>query len=867
MSRALATLLLSLLIVGASAAQTATDPFAPLSNPAAWTPDRVCRVTAEAGELVWDFEADKTVSGAIAIRAEGLSLPKPEILSFQVLTPDVGYLLVTIADRDGTWASYQCFGLPNKTWTPIEITIAEPWFYWADGADGQIGDIDSIILGIEPRAGEVRGSGRYQMRLRDFRSGPADKVEPAPSPSTPPTQPDFSSQYQKFQQLYAQAVEALTDMEATLQSAQPTDHQLVTLNVARDALGWSALDAAYANDHANQSIMDQAVRQVQWIIDAAERTTAETAQPSAATGQAVSDRPDATNLTVRNGDYYAGDRPVILTGMQSPWSTNLRPYGYNAISRHEFSIPEQITAIAEEDRQQGLALDFMSEIHVPGEWYEQHPTLDPNGFRRKRNPFMAVNIDSEALDALRGPLLTSQAQALAKLPHIASLQIVNELWYAEGPYYQAADFQQYLRQAYDNDIETLNRLWDTDFADFDEVRYVPRTRAARVDMGRYTAFRVTRQVDWEAKQIHQVDPNRVVLVKVHGGYWSTLGADYMGLAAVLSGNGMDNYPEPILGRQRPLDHGHERLDPRFAADFWTQAVCIDTYCSLAPNKPIIDGEYHIAPYDETQTPPQFVRAMFWQASLHGRDAAYMWIGQRRGAHPWISYDSGDFLLLTQPWMLEAAGRTALDLERLAEHVIPFHHRKADVALLRSGLGFLEWYKQAYFQDCPFDLLLPDAVEGADLAGYKLLLIPNGAWVSPEGLARIEEFVKRGGHVAMAERSLEMTEREQPLDSTGLRKLTDRVVVVKTEASRPIIDRVIERADIRRPIRCRANNVEFRLLEDRHIAYAINFDRKPQRVVLEGEAVGSKIVDLITGRELGAAFELAPLEVVLLQMPQ
>ena len=95
MSRALATLLLSLLIVGASAAQTATDPFAPLSNPAAWTPDRVCRVTAEAGELVWDFEADKTVSGAIAIRAEGLSLPKPEILSFQVLTPDVGYLLVT----------------------------------------------------------------------------------------------------------------------------------------------------------------------------------------------------------------------------------------------------------------------------------------------------------------------------------------------------------------------------------------------------------------------------------------------------------------------------------------------------------------------------------------------------------------------------------------------------------------------------------------------------------------------------------------------------------------------------------------------------------------------------------------------------
>ena len=83
---------------------------------------------------------------------------------------------------------------------------------------------------------------------------------------------------------------------------------------------------------------------------------------------------------------------------------------------------------------------------------------------------------------------------MANHPSVAAYGLCNELWWTDSSDYDPADFQTFLRNRYGSDLLELNHLWETNFDSFDHVSYVPKTRAAREDMGRYTAYRIAR---WE----------------------------------------------------------------------------------------------------------------------------------------------------------------------------------------------------------------------------------------------------------------------------------------------------------------------------------------------------------------------------------
>ena len=79
-------------------------------------------------------------------------------------------------------------------------------------------------------------------------------------------------------------------------------------------------------------------------------------------------------------------------------------------------------------------------------------------------------------------------------------------------------------------------------------------------------------------------------------------------ADALTASGADCYP--TYGQNRWTVGGLYTRDQRFAADFWTQAIILDTYRSIAPNKPIIDSEYHVVteygePYGVERAPADF----------------------------------------------------------------------------------------------------------------------------------------------------------------------------------------------------------------------------------------------------------------------
>ena len=833
-----------------------------------WTSDpggQVKVLRSADGEVIlrWEFQVDKSAFGVIGLRAEDLGLPLPQRIPLDVKT-NIPYLIVLLGDRDGTCGFYQHFGLRGKPWSKVEIDPAKPRFLWSPGGDGKLSDLDRILFGIEPRAGEVKGNGRYVIEIRVAQAAEEEAAAGA-KPATPDCDP-LMADYQKVRKAAADAVSSLGDAIKEAQvAALGVDCEQVTYYVGHDALNWSQRDADYGLENTKPRILEEAVRQVEWVQQACARAEKELAARVAQGDRRTLKRPAMGDLRVVRGDYYDRERPVLITGLVSPWTRALRPYGLNGISQFEFRTAAAALGIVDSAAEAGVAIDLLAELHaVPGEFYEKHADLDPGRFRRSRNPFMPVNMDSPGLKEWRAASHDDIVTALKGRGNVASYDLCNELWYAEGPYYDPDDFRAFLRGRHDDDVARLNRVWATDFASFKEVEYVPWRRAARVDMGRYTAYRVARWVGWDSDYVRSIHPELVTYVKILGHFWSTLGAGVDGLSAATVGNGADCYPS--VGKWHGAMGNDTKTDSRFAADFWTQSIIIDTFRSLTPEKPFIDSEYHLISLGDSQVPGEFVRAMMWQGALHGRDAAYVWAGQRRGLHPWVSYGSSDHLFMTQPWAVEALGHASLDLERLAEYVLAFQHREAEVAMLRCGVEFPEWYRMLYFQDCPFDLVTPDSVEHGRLKGYRVLVCPDGSYLSAAGMKQVASFLQRGGVLVMGETALALDEYGQGNDMSALAGVGGTIVQAQGAELAAKLNQAIEKARIARPVRSNGKYVELgsRIVNGRRVVYAINFSAETQDLAIQTAAAPLRGTDLISGRRVDGPVTLKPLDVLLVE---
>ncbi|RKZ72642.1 MAG: hypothetical protein DRQ57_16790 [Gammaproteobacteria bacterium] len=861
-----------------------------------WTPDKTCRVTTiKSSEdnpiLRWDLAADCSVFGQVGFRADNLNLNLPDVLSFEVHSPSIAFLTVLVGDSDGTIAFYMFCGLPVDSFKGIDVDTAKPQFLWAKGKDGKLSDVQNIFIGVEPRGGEVQENGNYKMFFRHFRMGAADKAKAkisstlaremdyagiakyktALSPEIPVDPTDFvagMTGYEKTRAAAQTAVDSLAQLiEKAKQAKIGIDYEQITFKVAKDAISWSAMDARFGVDKKYPRLLEEAQRQIEWVVAACDKECVNLSARIEGNDVFKLNRPDVLSLQIKNGNYYAENRPVILTGVMSPWTEAVRPYGFNIVDHHEFNNGQGAKNHININRNNKVAASLMTEIKaLSNEQHKENPDLDPNGFRRWRNHFAKVNIDSPTWKKIRKKIMDNIIPVIADEANLASYLVWNELWYSECPYYPQADFQKYIKNIYNGDLSRLNAQWGTSFKSFDKLIYVPWRRAARVDMGRYTAHRVTRWVKWDIDNIRKMAPDMPLGVKVHGGWWSILGADADTLGEVVSINSADMYPYPIVGQSSWSVGPGRYLDRRFAADFWTQAIITDTYRSLQPGKPIVDTEYHIAPYTENNVPPEFTKAMFWQGALHGRDMVTIWIGQRRGPHNWIGYKGGDYLFLTQPWMVQASGKAGLDMERLSDEIVAFQDQKADVALLRCGIGFTEWYKQSYFQDCAFDLITPDKLEKTGAKAYKLLLIPDGAYLSQKAVNQVATFVKNGGFLCVGADAMKLNEREVANDLSGLDMNSPAISRGRFDRLAADIDLAINKTDIKRSVESDGKYIELRVIKkaDKNILYAINFNPVTQDVTLKMQGKPVQGLDLISRKAVNGTVRMKPMDVILVE---
>lgn len=893
-------LVTTLLCAAASSASSSQLLLRDMSDPAAWTVQAGQTLTAgnepapeSTRSMAWSLNVDSTLSGAAQITHDGLDIPLCDTFMFRV-RPGGSCLNVALTDGDGTIVFASFTALAVGAWQQLKFPLtpesreeiaseqAPVPQMMAPGKDGEFGRIQKVTLDIDYRAEELQDAESLTYLFGDFRVRLVD---------SPELRDLLQTAYKRVNEKLDKAQEKLDALDAAIQAADAAGldtafAQAVSV-VATHTIHWAQMDADYALENNAPIFVADAERQADYLLSSIPRAF-EQLQKVIAEGTAAPPAADMTKIRPRKGGFYADERPVIITGLQSPFLDyeELRRGGYNGVSQREFGLASILaedgginadgikTAVgyAHEAAAENLCLNLLMTLHSLPDWvYEKHPDIDPDGFRRSRNPFMPWNVDSPNFRKLVETFINAALPELAQCSNIAGYDLVNQLWYAVHNDYPAGDWHEFLRKRY-FDIGQLNKAWGTQFISFDEPAAELDSPAARKDFADFNAERVARFLQWESGLIHRYDTDTPCYATVPGARTEVIGADKALLAEALDAQGADCSPHPVFTA--------DGVEP----DFWTQSIILDLYRSLQ-NKPIIDT-YHVAcgvPYDAVhRISGDFVRTMLWQGALHGRDAAYIWSGQRRGACDWVPYEDadggphGDHLFLTLPWAMDGAARAAIELERYADVIQQFQQQRAEVALLYSGPDVKEYYQALYFLDAPIRFVTDQQVcDGVLEEGeIKLLVAPSRATISNEGLRGVIEFALGGGTVAVGKDAFTRDEYGRPRDLSETPR-PEAIKILRTSAEGPALDKplakdldgLFDAARVRRPFRVSTPGVELRAERAGPVwlLYLINFNSKPVQIELQGLREAAVVVNLFDQAEMTPTFTLAPLQPLLLRV--
>ena len=232
---------------------------------------------------------------------------------------------------------------------------------------------------------------------------------------------------------------------------------------------------------------------------------------------------------------------------------------------------------------------------------------------------------------------------------------------------------------------------------------------------------------------------------------------------------------------------------------------------LSPGKPLFNSEWHTitsingnVSYKETVTrkrPPKYIRAALWLAYLHGNSAGTLWAWGYGAPPP----SGGRWQMMDVPYFVEIAGRTALDLRRLAPEVIAFHKARRDVVIMFSMASKLQ--HEAHFEelrrleslgrvpeelksktastsslsmqqlkhvhfglfclDRNYGFLSERQIGKGQLRRHKLLIIPAADFVVGKTVKKIKAYLEDGGVALMIGDCLGHDQRGGKRDVAGL----------------------------------------------------------------------------------------------------
>jgi len=606
-------------------------------------------------------------------------------------------------------------------------------------------------------------------------------------------------------------------------------------------------------------------RQFNYLDEAMVRATREVQELSAHPDRIrVVPKVEMTDLVIKNGTFYKGDQPVMLFGPSGWWTVwsdlgLIRELGFNLVSgtmTPDGVVPAPgevqtsgVQAVADQlswARGQNMAVDYLPSPHpIPAGWVKAFPDVkDFSG-----NGWMGASLYNPHVRRMVEEFWNALVPYVCDKPALAMWDVINEWSFSDGvgkvhPL-MLVRFQNHLRERYGT-VEALNRAWKSDYRSFEAIDPLKfdreKTVGAFYDWESFRNAEATEVMAFMKNIIRRYDSKTPCHVKVIA--TTDLNPEHFG------SNGIEREAIDDVLEISGCDCG--------------SSIHFDFYKSLHPSKPSIDSEVHTG----ALMTPEEMRTSIWDAFLHGQSARVMWAWEN--SHTAEHMAAGAILHL--PWSLEAAGRTSLDVQRLAREITVFQQAipNSQVAIVFSQASMIldkdyppalrTMHSSLFFLDTPVRFISERQIRDGGLAGVRVLIVPGARFVTDETCARIVKFARAGGKVYMSAGSLS---RDPYNNVRPEKELADAGVKMFDPGSgktAELFDAVFDDAKVNRPVRLigadnsKAPSVEFRAVDQGNatLAYVINHGEGLKVTLKSGRKI-TRVLELISGKELTLPF--------------
>ncbi|MEF2248516.1 S-layer homology domain-containing protein [Paenibacillus sp. IITD108] len=404
-------------------------------------------------------------------------------------------------------------------------------------------------------------------------------------------------------------------------------------------------------------------------------------------------------------------------------------------------IESDIQQVLQRAEEHDVAVSLLISPHYFPAWaLDKWPELNV-----LNNGFIKFSIFHPKAKDIIEDYLRALIPAVATYESLHSITLSNESVYqANKDLYALPFWQEYLKDIYHDNLNELNQIYQSNYSSFEEVP-MPANVTANSWSYDYVMFNhdyFARWHEWMIEVIHELASDLPLHAKIMGDPQGSLswGVDIERFSEFSQINGNDNW--------NYINEGPK--------GFIEELSFYDMQTSFK-EAPVFNSEHHIiADGDKVYTPEQakHFRTVLWQSAIHGRSASTIWIWER-------TYDessSREGSVLHRPDVVAEAGRTNLDLNRLAWEITAFQNEKPEVALLYNvpaGIfsgdfsnNMLRAYEALSYSGYKTGFISEKQIAAGQLNNYKMLVVPYVTRTEANTLSEIKSFIEQGGRVLL-----------------------------------------------------------------------------------------------------------------------
>lgn len=507
---------------------------------------------------------------------------------------------------------------------------------------------------------------------------------------------------------------------------------------------------------------------------------------------------DWSKVSIKGNQLIYNDKPVYLADYSwKPKTKELTEYygnldGFllspNQIINNKLDVNSKVISELKTKSNGNLGSIFMAHNNLPKWLAEQYPDIKYGGGK-----YTEYDIDNPITRQIQSNLLKATVPLIgtnqyAKLGYM----LTNEPhWFtAKGVWATGSvseitksNFRNWLKEKHRN-IAELNRLWQTNFASFEDVKItIPidknlQGQAIWYDWVTFNALRVTDWFTFLKAEIQKSDPKANIHIKLIPSMWSDNekdhGLDFEELVklSTVIGNDAGAIASYMWGPK-------EEWQDKYAFEFKDLSMPYDFFKSISPDKINFNSEVHYlstTKFRDLYLKPEYARATYWLAYTSGMNIGQTWFwyrnedGSLKDNKESTGYPGS---LLQQPRILNEVTATVMDLNRYPNEIAALQNAKKPIRIYYSKTSAINknnhmddiyhLYESMNFDGTPLGFATPSIIQNQDNNNWATILIYKTPFVTTDEFDAVQKYINNGGTVIIDKESFKKNEYGEQLN--------------------------------------------------------------------------------------------------------